>query len=179
MGLGARRLVLVVHITSSVGWIGAVATSLALAVVAVATDDIVATRAVYIVLEPMGRYVLMPLAVASFASGVLQSVGTRWGLFWHYWVIVKLLINVVSAAVLFTYLETLAMLATVARASPATDAAVLQDPSPVLHSAGALVLLLGATVLSVYKPRGMTRYGQRQAHALRRDANAPSAPSAI
>lgn len=166
MGLGARRLVLVLHISSSVGWVGAVVTSLALAVVAVVTDDIVTTRAVYIVLEPMGRFVLVPLSVAAFATGVIQSVGTRWGLFWHYWVIVKLLINVVSGAVLFTYLETLTILATVARSSPATDPTELQNPSPVLHSAGALVLLLGATVLSVYKPRGMTRYGQRQTHAL-------------
>lgn len=170
MGLGARRLVLLLHITSSVGWVGAVLTSLALAIAAVATDDIDTTRAVYIVLEPMGRYVLVPLSVASFATGVVQSVGTRWGLFWHYWVIVKLIINVVSAAVLFTYLETLAMLATAAAASSTTDPDVLGSTSPVLHSAGALVFLLGATVLSVYKPRGMTRYGQRQAHAVRRAA---------
>ena len=167
MGLGARRLVLVLHITTSVGWVGAVISSLVLATVAVTTSNVDTVRAVNVVLEPMGRYALVPLSIASFATGVVQSVGTRWGLFWHYWVIVKLVINVVSAAVLFTYLETLTMLATAARSSATTDLDVLRSPSPVVHSAGALVLLLGATVLSVYKPRGMTRYGQRQAHALR------------
>ena len=167
MGLGARRLVLLLHITSSVGWVGAVITSLALAVVAVATEELETARSVYIVMEPMGRYVLVPLSIASFGTGIVQSVGTRWGLFWHYWVIVKLIINVVSAAVLFTYLETLAMLATAARSPLPAGSAMIPSTSPVVHSAGALVFLLGATVLSVYKPRGMTRYGQRQSHALR------------
>lgn len=171
MGLSARRLVLLLHIVSSVGWVGAVVTSLVLAVVAVA-EDIETARAVYVVLEPMGRYVLVPLSIASFGTGVVQSVGTRWGLFWHYWVIVKLIINVVSAAVLFTYLETLAMLATAARAPLAAGAAMIPSSSPVVHSVGALVFLLGATVLSIYKPRGMTRYGQRQAHAARLAATA-------
>ena len=42
------------------------------------------------------------------------------------------------------------------------DLADLRSPSPVIHAAGALVLLLVAVTLSVYKPRGMTRYGQRK-----------------
>lgn len=167
MPLGVRRLVLVVHIVSSVGWIGAVITSLALAVVALTTSDTALMRAVYVVLEPMGRYVLMPLSIASFGSGVVQAVGTRWGLFWHYWVIVKLGINVIASAVLVTYLETLAFFATAATAAAPANSEVLPSPSPVVHAAGALFLLLGAMFLSVYKPRGMTRYGQRQAYAAR------------
>ena len=39
--------------------------------------------------------------------------------------------------------------------------AELRNPSPVAHAAAALLLLLVATALSVYKPRGMTRYGHR------------------
>jgi hypothetical protein len=39
---------------------------------------------------------------------------------------------------------------------------LLRDPSPVLHAGAALVLLLVATTLSVYKPRGLTRYGWRK-----------------
>jgi len=40
----------------------------------------------------------------------------------------------------------------------------VRTSSPVLHAAAALLLLLVATVLAVYKPRGMTRYGQRKQH---------------
>jgi hypothetical protein len=39
----------------------------------------------------------------------------------------------------------------------------LTDPSPVIPGALALVLLVLATFLSVYKPRGMTPYGRRKA----------------
>jgi hypothetical protein len=38
----------------------------------------------------------------------------------------------------------------------------LRNPSPVIHSGAALLALLVTTTLSVYKPRGMTRYGRRR-----------------
>jgi hypothetical protein len=38
----------------------------------------------------------------------------------------------------------------------------------VVHSGVALLLLLVTTTLSVYKPRGMTRYGQRKQRQQRR-----------
>jgi hypothetical protein len=38
----------------------------------------------------------------------------------------------------------------------------VRSVSPVLHAALALLLLLTATTLAVYKPRGMTPYGQRK-----------------
>ncbi len=51
----------------------------------------------------------------------------------------------------------------IARAGAATaDLQQLRSPSPVVHSAAAIVLLLGAVVLSVYKPKGIARYGQRR-----------------
>ena len=37
-----------------------------------------------------------------------------------------------------------------------------------VHAGAALLLLLVAVTLSVYKPRGMTRYGQRKQHELRK-----------
>jgi hypothetical protein len=43
----------------------------------------------------------------------------------------------------------------------------LRSPSAVLHSGLALSLLLLATVLAVYKPRGVTPYGQRNQHEQR------------
>ena len=49
----------------------------------------------------------------------------------------------------------------------AGDLRVLRDPSPVLHASLALLLLLVATVLGLYKPPGMTRYGWRKQHEQR------------
>ena len=49
-------------------------------------------------------------------------------------------------------------------ADPSTDLAIVRNSSPALHAVLALLVLLAATVLAVYKPRGMTRYGQRRQH---------------
>jgi hypothetical protein len=153
-----RKLALVTHVASSVGWLGGVATSLILAIAGLASDDIAIARAAYLTLEIVGWYVLIPLSFASLLSGLIQSLGTTWGLLRHYWVLIKLLMNLFATGVLLLYMQTLAHFAALAR-TPATD---LGDPSPVLHAGAAMLLLLVATVLSVYKPRGLTAYGRRK-----------------
>ena len=103
----------------------------------------------------------MPLSLASLLTGVIQSLGTKWGLFRHYWVIAKLLINLVATVVLLLYMQTLGSLAAVATDTTASTSE-LRSPSPAIHAGAALFLLLVAATLSVYKPRGVTRYGQRK-----------------
>jgi hypothetical protein len=63
--------------------------------------------------------------------------------------------------VLLLHMQSLGDLADVA-AEASSDLGELRSPSAVLHSSVAALLLLGAATLSVYKPRGMTRYGQRK-----------------
>jgi hypothetical protein len=159
-----RKLALTAHVTSSVGWLGAVAGFLALAVVGLASEDVQTVRAAYLVMEPIGWFVLVPLAVASLLTGLVQSMGTTWGLFRHYWVVFKLLINVFATLVLLTYMQTLNHFTGVATAATFSsgDLSALRDPSPVLHSVLAVLLLLVATTLAVFKPRGLTPYGQRK-----------------
>jgi hypothetical protein len=161
MSPGARRVVLVAHVATSVGWLGAVLVFLGLAVIGVTSADAGTVRGVYLVMAPTGRYVLVPLAFASLLTGIVQSLGSRWGLLRHYWVLFKLLITVVATVVLLTYLATFDVLAAAA-ADQHTSLAAVRSASPVLHSVLALVALLAATVLAVYKPRGLTRYGQRR-----------------
>jgi len=62
------------------------------------------------------------------------------------------------------YMETLSYLSGVAAETPLSsgDLSGLRDLSPVLHAGAGLLLLLVAATLSVYKLRGMTRYGQRK-----------------
>jgi hypothetical protein len=158
-----RKLALVAHVGSSVGWLGTVITSLALAVIGLASGDPWLVRGVYLVLEPLGWYALIPFSVASLLTGLIQSLGTRWGLLQHYWVAAKLLMNLFATAILVLYMQTLTHLADTARATTvAGDLDALRSPSPVVHAVGAVVLLLVALVLSVYKPRGLTPHGYRQ-----------------
>ncbi len=164
---GLRKFALTTHVISSVGWLGAVAVFLALSVVGQTSDDPDRVRAAYIAMESIGWLVLVPLSFASLVTGLIQSLGTKWGLFRHYWVLAKLLINVVATVVLVLYMGTLDHLAGLASATTTSGDIFrgLRNPSPVLHAGIGLLLLLVAAGLSVYKPRGTTRYGQRRQSA--------------
>ena len=146
------------------GWLGAVITFLGLAVAGLASDDIATVRAAYVTMDLVGWYTLVPLALASLVTGLVQSLGTPWGLFRHYWVVFKLLINVFATFVLLLYTQTLAHFARLAEDTSLAegDLSGLRSPSPLLHAGLALFLLLVATTLAVYKPRGLTPYGQRK-----------------
>jgi hypothetical protein len=167
----ARRLALTAHIASSVGWLGAVAGFLALSVAGLASQDAQTVRAAYLAMDAIGWFVLVPLSLASLLTGLVQSLSSAWGLFRHYWVLFKLLINVVATIVLLMYMQTLGDLADVAaeRTFSSPDLGGLRSASPVLHAAAALVLLLAATTLAVYKPRGLTPHGRRD-HRKRKGA---------
>ena len=156
-----RKLILTAHVTTSVGWLGSVVVFLGLAVIGVTSEDPQTVRGAYLVMEPAGWFVLVPLAFASLVTGLIQSLGTTWGLLRHYWVLFKLVITVFATTVLLIYMGTFSFMADVA-ADPSVDLDVVKNASPTLHAALALLVLLVATVLAVYKPRGMTRYGQRK-----------------
>lgn len=160
---GLRNFALTAHVASSVGWLGAVAGFLALANAALTSQDDQVVRAAFLVMESLGWYALVPLSFASLLTGLVQSLGTKWGLFRHYWVLFKLLITVVSTFILLAYMETLSYLAGVA-AEATLSTADLHGlaGSPVVHSSAALLVLLMATALSVYKPQGTTPYGWRK-----------------
>ena len=163
---GLRKVALTAHVTSSVGWLGAVVVFLALAVVGLTSQDAQTVRGAYLVMEPAARFVLIPLAFASLLTGLVQSLGTAWGLFRHYWVLFKLLLTVFATIVLLMYMETFRFMAGMA-ADPSADLSAIRSTSPGLHATLALLVLLVATVLAVYKPRGMTAYGRRKQHEQR------------
>ena len=173
---GLRKFALTVHVTSSVGWFGAVAGFLTLAVAGLTSQDTQLVRAAYLAMELTTRFVIVPLALVSLLSGVVSSLGTRWGLFRYYWVLMKLLITIFATIVLLVHTQPIDLLAGVA-AKMAVFSADLHKTQilMVVASGAALVVLLVLTVLSVYKPQGMTRYGQRKQHEQRKGSTAVDA----
>lgn len=171
----ARKAVLVTHITASVGWIGAVAAFIVLDVTTVTSDAVQVLRASYIAMDLVTRWAIVPLAFASFVTGVWISLGTKWGLFRHYWVIVTLFLTVAATAVLLLQLPLIAYRAEVAADPLSTDADVRGLGNLLLHSIGGTAVLLVITALNVYKPRGLTPYGWRkqQAEAKPQDGSTP------
>ena len=83
---------------------------------------------------------------------------------------VKFLLTLIATVVLLKYTHTLSYIAGAA-ADMSLSVAELRalGASPVLHSGGALLILLVTTILAVYKPRGMTRYGWRKRHERLKD----------
>ncbi|RJT27718.1 hypothetical protein D3227_35755 [Mesorhizobium waimense] len=162
---GFRKFALTAHVTSSVGTLGAVAGFLALAVAGLTSTDSQVVRAAYLAMELTAWYVIVPLVLASLVTGLVQSLGTPWGLFRHYWVVAKLLLNVLVTIVLLLQLELIGYLADVS-AETMLSSADLRGlrVSPVIHAAGGLLVLLVPVALSLYKPRGLTRYGWRKQH---------------
>lgn len=154
-----RKTVLVVHVASSVGWMGAVAVFVALDLVARIQGNAQLDRIIWLALDATGWTLLVPLAIASLTTGVISALGTHWGLLRHYWVVFKLFITAFATLILIMQAQGFA-----ARAGRAADPAV--DPgalgSELLHTGGGLVVLALALILSIVKPRGMTRYGQRR-----------------
>lgn len=156
-----RKVTLAVHLTVSVGWIGAVATYVALDVAAATGRDAATLRAAYHAMEAIVRSVIVPLAFATLLTGVVISLGTKWGLFRHYWVLISLLLTMFATLVLLAETRTIGALADIA-ADPATSVDDLRTlGSTLVHSVGGTVVLLMILVLNIFKPPGMTRYGLR------------------
>jgi hypothetical protein len=158
---GLRKLGLLAHITTSVGWLGAVVGFLALAVAAMTGSEPEMVRAAYLGMDWTLRYAIVPLAVASLAIGIVQSLMSPWGLARYWWVVVKLALTTGATFVLLQYTQTMSHLADAANASASISELRRLALSPVLHAGAGAVVLLGANVLSVYKPRGLTPYGWR------------------
>ena len=164
-----HKLALTAHVTSSVGWLGSVAGFLVLAITGVTSQDAEVVRAAYVAMALLAWYVIVPLSLASLLTGLVQALGTQWGLVRHYWIVFKLVINVASNILLLVHLQVTTHLADVAAQTTLASGAYRPLRLQLVADAGyAVVALLAATTLSVYKPRGLTPYGWRKQQEQRR-----------
>ena len=163
-----RKFVLTAHVTFAVGWLGAVAGFLALAVAGLTSQDAQLVRAAYLAMDLTARFVIVPLSFAPLLTGPVLSLGTPWGLFRHYWILAKLLITILSTIIMQVHMQPISLLAGAAAKTTlfSADLHGLQVQM-VVASAAALLALLVATTLAVYKPRGLTPYGWRKQHEQR------------
>jgi hypothetical protein len=158
-----RKLVLIAHVSASAGSLGAVAVFLLLAVTGLTSQDPLVVRAVYIANELIAWYVILPLILAALLIGLIQSLGTPWGLLRHYWILAKLLLTVLTVYILLQQMDGISHMARVAADTIVTDTDLIGlRRSMRLHAAGGLAVLLLLIGISVFKPRGMTRYGWRR-----------------
>jgi hypothetical protein len=162
MSPGVRKCTLAVHLTLSIGWLGAVAGYMALDVAAATSDDAQALRAAYLGMDLIALRVIVPLAIASLITGIVISLGTKWGLFRHYWVVISLVLTIIATGVLLTETRTIRSYAHIARDPGASAEQLSALGSTLIHSIGGMIVLIVILVLNIYKPRGMTSYGWRK-----------------
>jgi hypothetical protein len=153
MSPGVRRFALTTHVTSSVGWFGAVAAFLSLAIAGLTSQKGQTVRAAYLAMELTTWAVIVPLSIAASLTGIVQSLGTTWGLFRHHWVVAKLGLTVMATIILLVHTQPIGRLAAIAaqKMLSSTDLRQLRIQL-VADAAAALFALLVATSLSVYKP---------------------------
>lgn len=154
----ARRANLVVHVAASACWLGLTLGLLALGITATTTGSAVTVEASVRAMKTFTDWLLLPLAFLTLLTGMVLSLGTPWGLARHRWVYTKFWLTLATTT------------ATVFALRPGVGAAVaavsdggsLPDPGDILF--GPIVSLsayLFMTVISVLKPWGLTRRGQR------------------
>src|SRR5688572_29513640 len=95
-----QKFALLAHISFSVGWFGAVVPYLALAIAGLVSREAQMVRAAYLSMELIGWFVIVPFSFAALVGGLVQSLGTRWGVFRHWWILVKFVLTVVAVIVL-------------------------------------------------------------------------------
>jgi hypothetical protein len=155
-----RKLALAIHLTSSVGWIGAVIAYVALGVAASNSADPQTVRGAWVAMELVGWWVLVPLAVGSLLTGLVMALGSKWGLFRYYWVLFSFVLTTLITIVLVLHMPAVSSLAETAREAKESSLAGLGGD--LFHAVLGLVALLLILVLNIYKPPGLTRYGWRK-----------------
>ncbi|MGC4809730.1 hypothetical protein ACLQ29_04270 [Micromonospora sp. DT228] len=159
LGRMARKVWLTLHVGIGVGWLGISTGMLLLAVTGATADSHELQHGAYLLLGRFDIFLAIPSAFLAIVTGVVVSLGTPWGLLRHRWVLAKL---VIALALPFLagfegpWIEELE-----ARSAPG----LIETGTTGMLLIGAMglfaALLWTATILSVFKPGGRTRWGRR------------------
>ena len=153
-----RKLALTAHIASSVGWFGAVAGFEALAIAGLCCSDSLTIRAAYVSIRSIVWFIIIPFAFFSLLTGLFLALSTRWGLFRHYWILIKFMINTLGSLILLLHTRLIDRVGTAAEENSSLGDLHGLRIQLVAIGAAALIALLVAMTLAVFKPRGLTPF---------------------
>lgn len=88
-----RQVWMVLHIISSIGWLGIILAAIALSVAGMTTDDLQQANSLYAAMEVLASTFFLPGTLLLVVTGVVLGLGTKWGLVKWWWVAVKLFIG--------------------------------------------------------------------------------------
>jgi hypothetical protein len=162
-----RKLTITAHVTFSVGWLGAAAAFLVLSIAGLTSHDAEMVKGAYLSMDLISRFIIIPLCSAALVTGLIQALGTPWGLFRYYWIVMKFGLAVFATIALLIH-QFAVMAVAAKRVSGATVETLFSAELGPLKTelvrapSLAILLLLVVTTLGVYKPWGLTPYGRRK-----------------
>lgn len=173
---GWYKFLLTLHIIIAVGLIGADITVIILSVTGLTSGIPDLIRASYLAMDLLVNTALIPLAAGALVTGILLGVGTHWGLTRYYWVLTKLgFILVAITALVFLLRPRINQIAAEVLQRPLADLSALDlGPAGVAVIVGpsvAILILITAAVLGIYKPWGKTNFKKRTSARLSRSQN--------
>lgn len=157
-----RKVLVAAHAVFAACWVGVALTFVAMSVVAMSTTDIRTTQAVYELMAAFDITLLPWTNFGTILTGIALSMTTKWGLVRYFWVVTKIAIAVGILVMAFGFLhdalERAAHEAAALAAVGGTAAQISGASDVVLWGFGvALLSLVGALLLSLYKPGGRIR----------------------
>lgn len=154
-----RKIVLILHIISGVGWIGVDLALLPLVITGLTTADGETAATSYRAIAILVPWTVPALSLLIVATGVVLGLGTKWGLLRFWWVTTKLAISLLLVALVFVALLPGVNALEVTSATTGEEVrAQLEDPMMFLYPPVVSGMLLTfSAILSVTKPWGRTR----------------------
>lgn len=159
-----RKAMLAGHVVISVGWIGMILAMDSMAAAAAITDAPDTQRAVFEMMLLLDELYLGLMSFFALLTGLLGAVGTMWHLLRRRWVATKFYLTLAIMCLGFGYNHPLIskgnhLVHTGAPVSTVRDSAAIPL---VVGATIPVTLLVFMTLVSLYKPWGLTRYGRRK-----------------
>ena len=161
-----RQALLAAHVVVSAAWLGIGVMFVALSLLALRAANVRDVQTIYETMALFDQTMLPVATMASTTTGFALGVTTKWGIVRHRWVALKVVLSFSVLGIAFGFLHDALEHAAAQAAQLATVGGSVAD----ISGSGrvvvggfmlALVSLVGAMLLSVYKPRGLTSLGRR------------------
>jgi hypothetical protein len=171
------------HAVTSAAWLGIAVMFVALSGLALSAANVRDAQTIYEAMALFDQTMLPMATMAATTSGFALGVTTKWGIVRHWWVALKVVLSFAVLGIAFGFLND----ALERSAAQAAQLAAVGGAVADVTSSGqvvlwgfvlALVSLIGAMLLSIYKPRGMTPWGRRASDLAVRSAPREKVPLA-
>jgi hypothetical protein len=147
-----RKFVLTLHVGTSVGWLGAALGMLILTITAIVTKEPEIRRAAYTFMHINDLAMMIPLGYIAFITGILLSLGTNWGVFKYYWIVVKLVLT--TFVLIFAGVFTQAWVREAITVTTEGGNIEVLGANLLVNAISFLIVFWTTTTLSTYKPWG-------------------------